>query len=121
MAAQPEGKKYSVSYPGGAVTATQAALDLLLGPVTPVWPSPRGLTPAGNRRRYRSRQASNASPGTPMVVKFTTGKKWTYRVSGAHLDFINLVLRRANATYVEEIVSPRGTEYLKEVPAIVGP
>jgi hypothetical protein len=103
------------------VTATLAALELLFGTLNPVWPAAPGLTEAGNRRRYRSRQASNASPGQPIEVRFTSGESWTYRVTGPHLDFINQVLHRANAQYVEEIVSPRGTEYVKEIPALVGP
>ena len=103
------------------MTATLASLEKLLGALNPVWPPAPGLTEAGNRRRYRSRQASNASPGAPIEVRFTDGESWVYRVSGPHLDFINQVLHRANAQYVEEIVTPRGTEYAKEIPALVGP
>jgi hypothetical protein len=121
MASAPEAKKYSVAYVGGAVTASLAALELLFGPLNPVWPPAPGLTPAGNRKRYRSRQASNASPGESMAVHFTSGEVWRYRVTGAHLDFIAQVLNRGGGANVEAIYSERGTDYLKQVPALVGP
>ena len=121
MATSPEGKKYAVAYPGGSVTAPLANLELLFGTLHPVWGDSPGVLPSGRRRRYRSRQASNASAGESMAVHFSSGEVWHYRVTGPHLDFISQVLHRASAATVEAIYSERGTEYLKEVPALTGP
>jgi hypothetical protein len=121
MATEPEARKYSVGYPGGAVTASMAALELLFGTLNPVWPPSPGLTPAGNRKRYKSRQASNSSPGEAIRLRFTDGAVWTYRITGAHLDFINTVLRRGGGGNIESMVSERGTDYMKDIPDLVGP
>jgi hypothetical protein len=111
MATAPEARIGLVTYPGGSASAPQANLRLLFPEATLRWKVPTGRTANGRRKRARSRQRSNAAAGEVLQVVFTNGEIWSYRVTGAHIDFIKAVLERDGGAQVLNIWSERGTEY----------
>lgn len=111
MATAPEARIGLVTYPGGSASAPQANLRLLFPEATLRWRVPTGTTRNGRRKRMRSRQRSNAAAGEALQVVFTSGEIWTYRVTGAHIDFVRAALRGANGANIVNIWSERGSEY----------
>lgn len=106
-------RKLVVVYEGGSVTASKAALALIFNTNTLQWSRPGGLLPSGRRRKYGTRQRTNAAAGEAMTIRFNNGSQWTYRITGTHTDFIDNVISRLSANNIDEIWSERGTIYAK--------
>jgi hypothetical protein len=115
MATAPNARLKTVRYSGGTVRATRGALNKLLGTLQPSWDNLRANGGGGPRRPFGYRRMSNAAAGVPLRVEFTDGEVWTYRVTGPYKRFISQVLARGAGASVEEIRSPRGAEFAREL------
>lgn len=95
------------------MSAPRATLETLFGAITTSWIPSGGLNDNGRKRKYGSRQASNAATGEAMKVRLVNGDTWTVRLVGSHVDFIDKVLAELGPDSVEQIWSERGTIYGK--------
>jgi hypothetical protein len=115
MATDPQARLRTVRYSEGTVRATRAALNKLLGNLQPSWDNLTRDGAGGPRRPYGYRRVSNAAAGTPIKVEFTDGETWTYRVTGPLKRFIRQVISRGAGASIEEVRSPRGAEWSREL------
>jgi hypothetical protein len=115
MATNPQARLRTVRYSGGTVRATRAALNKLLGTLQPSWANLTRDGAGGPRRPYGYRRVSSAAAGTPIKVEFSDGGTWTYRVTGPIKLFISQVISRGDGVSIEEVRSPRGAEWSREL------
>jgi hypothetical protein len=117
MATAAPAQRITVNFSGGYVIGPRATIQKVLGSLESRWSAQGGITLTGRKRRYGSRQRSQALAGEPMVMNFTDGTSFTLRVVGDHVDFINAVLAGPNESQVQSIVSQRGTIYAQRITA----
>ena len=103
--------RQTVRYPGGSVTASLGAIQKLLGQQVLGWSVPITDTDVEKRRPYSSKRASRAAAGTPAIVTFSDGEKWTYRVTGNQKAFLTEVIGASGGSEVSEIKFQRKTVY----------
>lgn len=120
--ADPNAQLVTLSYPKGTVTGTLGLMTYLFGTKIGSWVdnSVPPATPGGRRRRkYGSRQRSNARAGKPMFLRLKDGGVFSVRITGTDLDFLPHL--EAVGDKVVNAWTPRGTIYgPKPVDATLG-
>lgn len=116
MAAAPENQDRTIVYPGGTATGIGGLIDYLFGEVELAWaatnPGPN-VPGQPKKRKYASKQASNAAAGEPIRLRLDTGDLYTLRVTGTHTAFIDQLILSGASVKVEQVFSERGTKYGK--------
>jgi hypothetical protein len=116
MATPSSDRLNTISYPRGTVTAPRGLLEYCFGPLEDAlrWELPGTAADAvtgRRRRRYGTRQRSSARAGEAMKVVLDNGQKYTMRVTGTHLDFIDFAIGRMLNGKIVGVFSERGTDY----------
>ena len=102
----------TLSYPKGTVTATRGLLQYLFGVQFSSWLAPVSDstgTSGRRRRKYGTKQRTNARAGRVLYLKLSNGETYSVRVTGTDLDFVAWIRERADE--VEQIYTARGTIY----------
>ena len=118
----PNAQLVTLSYTKGTVTGTLGLLSYLFGTKLGDWVD-NAIPPASpggrRRRRYGTRQRSNARAGKPIFLRLKDGGVFTVRVTGADLDFLPRLA--AAGDKVVNAWTPRGTIYgPKPIDTVIG-
>lgn len=100
-----------VVYNGGTITAPLGVISLFFPTSRLRWTPPTGLTLTGRRRKYGSRQRSNAAAGEAFKVRFNDGEVVTVRVTGTHRRFLDEIIASSAGDNIRQVWSERGTIY----------
>lgn len=114
MAVDPKARNVSAAYPGGTVTGTLGLIEYVFGPQKSEWEAISGEDPRPGitrRRKYGTRQRSQAAAGHAIHLRLSDGSVWTVRVTGADIDFIDQILTKAKPGTVLNAWTDRGTLY----------
>lgn len=102
----------TISYTKGTLTSTRGLFQYLFGDNFSQWDNPvvTGTDATGRRRRrYGTRQRSNARAGKPVLIELDNGEMYTARVTGPDLNLIAVLENRGSK--VAGVYTPRGTIY----------
>ena len=116
MAVDPKARLNTIAYSKGTVTAPRGLLEYLFGgsSFNSSWlasTNPLDNLTGRRRRKYGTRQRSNARAGEPMQLVLKNGEVYTARITGTHTAFINEFLSKGGGVNVANIFSERGTIY----------
>ena len=114
MAVDPKAVKTTVSFKGGTLTATLGLIEYVFGAQKTTWQpiADAPTVPGGRRRRkYGTRQRSQAEGGRVLYFKLDTGGLWTVRTTGADIDLIDELLVKADTAKLKNVYTARGTKF----------
>lgn len=112
MARDPNAQIVTLSYPKGTVTGTLGLMTYLFGTKLGSWVDntiPPDAPGGRRKRRYGTRQRTNARAGRMIFLKLTSGKVFSVRVTGADMDFLPYLQKAADK--VSNAWTQRGTIY----------
>lgn len=117
MASHPKNRSITVAFEGGTLTGARGLLEYILELDDLGWRS-RTVVGGPRRKRFGSKQRSNAKAGKVHFLKLDDDKLYTVRVTGSTKNFIDRIITRTKSGKVLDVMTQSGSKESRDLPVL---